>query len=150
MSLQDYRSAKLLIEDNGGDFEGTKPEELITKAEQALGIKFPPSYRLFLSELGCGDINGLEVYGIINDHFEISRVPNGIWLTLHERQNISLLPNYILIGESGDGSYIALDASRKDNIGENPVVRLSLDGQQSETVATSFGVYLLDSVQSVV
>lgn len=150
MSLLDYQTAKALIEDNGGDFEGPKPEALVASAEQALALKFPPSYRQFLLELGCGDINGVEVYGVINDKFEGSSVPNGIWLTLHERQNLGLPSSYVLIGDSGDGRYYALDTRTKDATGESPVVRLSVDGKQSEPVAPSFGTYLREAVQAVV
>jgi hypothetical protein len=53
MSMQNYEKARELIgEAGGGDFEGAKPESLVAKAEAALGIAFPPSYRRFLLELG--------------------------------------------------------------------------------------------------
>jgi hypothetical protein len=150
MSLQDYQTAKSLIEETGGDFEGPKPEALVASAEQALGLKFPPSYRLFLLELGCGDLNGLEFYGVINEKFEGSSVPNGIWLTLNERQSIGLDHAYILIGDGGDGTYYAIDTRSVDETGESPVMRLSVDGTQAKPVASSFGAYLLEAVQSVV
>jgi len=150
MSLQDYQSAKSLIEETGGDFEGPKSETLVVSAEQALGLRFPPSYRSFLLELGCGDLNGLEIYGVINEKFEGSSVPNGIWLTLNERQSIGLNHAYILIGDGGDGTYYAIDTRSIDETGECPVVRLSVDGTHTEPVASSFGAYLLDAVQSVV
>ena len=65
MSIQNYEEAKRLIEESGdGDFEGIKPLSLVVKAEAALGIRFPPSYRRFLLEMGCGDIRGMEVFGL--------------------------------------------------------------------------------------
>jgi hypothetical protein len=151
MSIQNYEKAKDLIDQSGGgDFEGAKPEALVSKAEAVLGLKFPPSYRRFLLELGCGDINGVEVFGLINDNFEKSTVPNGIWLTLNERGSINLDPAYVIVGEGGDGTYYALDSRQTDAFGENPVVRLSVDGAQSEQVAKSFGEYLLNAVSAVV
>ena len=90
MSLRNYQIAKSLIEAAHGDFEEAKPETLIAAAERALEIKFPPSYRKFLLTFGCVDINGSEIYGVIDDNFENSAVPNGIWLTLNERQSIWL------------------------------------------------------------
>jgi hypothetical protein len=150
MSLQDYQTAKSLIEEAGGDFEGEKSEALIVAAEQALEVKFPPSYRQFLLEMGCGDVNGLEIYGVINDKFEGSSVPNGIWLTLNERRSAGLNHAYILIGEGGDGTYYAIDTCRSGESGENPVIRISLDGSESEPVADSFGAYLLGAVNEVV
>ena len=150
MTLQDYQQAGELIEqDGGGDFEGAKPESLVAKAEFALGVTFPPSYRCFLSEMGCGDINGFEVYGLINDNFEASSIPNGIWMTLNLRKAIGLDQKYVIVGEGGDGTLHAIDTSTKANGGECPVVRLSVDGKQSQPMAVSFGSYLLQEVQAV-
>jgi antitoxin YobK len=147
MSIQKYLQARELIEDaGGGDFEGAKPESLVLKAETALGLTFPPSYRRFLLEMGCGNINGFEVFGLINDNFEKSSVPNGIWLTLKKRCSIGLDLAYIIIGDGGDGHYYALDTRIIDNAGEVPVVVLSVDGRQSEPVADSFGSYLLEAM----
>ena len=151
MSIQKYEQARDLIEGaGGGDFEGAKPEELVAKAEAALGLNFPPSYRRFLLELGCGDIRGLEVFGLINDSFEKSTVPNGIWLTLNQRRATGLNQCYVIIGDGGDGSYYALDIRQADEKGETPVVRLSHDGRTSEAVADSFGTFLLEAVKHVV
>jgi antitoxin YobK len=150
MSIEKYEQARRLIEDvGGGDFEGVKPETLVAKAEAALGVSFPPSYRRFLLEMGCGDINGLEVFGLIHDNFENSTLPNGIWLTLNERRGIGLHPAYVLIGEGGDGTFYSLDTRQKGEDGEAPVVRLSADGKRSERVADSFGNYFLEAVRSV-
>lgn len=147
MSMQNFERVRELIEENGGgDFEGAKPESLVAKAEAALGVKFPPSYRQFLLDFGCGGINGVEVFGLINDNFEKSTVPNGIWLTLNERRSIGLDPAYVIIGDGGDGTYYALDARQVDSYGESPVMRLSVDGKQSEKVANDFGSYLLNAV----
>jgi hypothetical protein len=151
MSIEKYEQARQLIEDaGGGDFEGAKLESLVAKAEASLGLTFPPSYRRFLLEMGCGDINGLEVFGLINDNFENSTVPNGIWLTLNERRGIGLHPAYVLIGEGGDGTFYGLDTRQVGKSGEAAVVRLSVDGKQSEKVANSFGDNFLEAVQRVV
>ncbi|MDR1190432.1 MAG: SMI1/KNR4 family protein [Verrucomicrobiales bacterium] len=144
MSVQDYEKAKELIKNAGeGDFFGPIPASLILKAETALSVKFPPSYRRFLLEMGCGSIYGLEVFGLIDDNFEKSAVPNGIWLTLDERKSISLNPAYIIVGASGYGPYYALDVRKIDVAGENPVMMLSIDGKPVEQIAESFGSYLL-------
>ena len=87
MSMEKYLSAVRLINNSGeGDFAGPKPDALIEKAEGALNLKFPPTYRRFLKEFG-DDVGGEEFYGIISDEFENSTIPNGIWLTLIEREN---------------------------------------------------------------
>lgn len=150
MSLHDYQAAKLLIEKAGGDFDGPKPETLIGAAEQALELKFAPSYRRFLLELGCGNLKGLEIYGVINENFDRSCVPNGIWLTLHERLNLGLSTRYVLIGDDGDSGYYAIDTFMSNLSGENPVVKLAVDGRQSEQIADSFGSYLLEAVKAAI
>lgn len=151
MSIQNYERARELIEEaGGGDFEGAKPETLVSKAESALGMNFPPSYRRFLLEMGCGDIEGFEVYGIINDNFESSSIPNGIWMTLDLRKKIGLDKKYIVVGEGGDGTFHAIDTGAIGESGENPVVRLSVDGRLSEAMADSFGSYLLDQIEAII
>ncbi len=151
MNTQQYENAVELIKKaGGGDFEGPKPESLVVKAESALGLTFPPSYRRFLLEFGCEDINGLEIFGLINDNFDKSTIPNGIWLTLNERQAISLAQIYVIIGDSGDGSYYALDTGQTDAIGENPVVRLSLDGAYIGTIADNFSSFLVNALIPIV
>lgn len=148
MSIEKYQQAIQLLKEAGdGDFVGPRPETLLAKAEAALGLTFPLSYRRFLLEMGCGDINGLEVFGLIDDQFENSAIPNGIWLTLNERKESGLHPAYILISDGGDGTLYALDTRQRSNDGEAPVVLLSVDGQHSERVADSFGDYFLEALQ---
>jgi antitoxin YobK len=148
MSIEKYEEALKLIEQaGGGDFEGSKQESLVAKAEAALGLAFPLSYRRFLLERGCGNLKSLEIFGLIDGNFEKSTVPNGIWLTLQERRSINLNPAWILISDGGDGTYYALDTARVDIHGECPVIRVFVDGRISETVADSFGSYLLEAVR---
>ena len=68
MSLDTLKKGLQLIEENEeyADFEVLKPDSLIEKAEERLTCTFPPTYRMFLKQLGCGDIEGLEFFGSIN------------------------------------------------------------------------------------
>lgn len=151
MSVRKFEEARKLINDaGGGDFEGPKSDALVAKAEAALGLSFPPSYRQFLLDMGCGDIAGLEIFGVINENFQNSTVPNGVWLTLNERRSIGLDPAFVIVGDGGDGTYYAIDTRRVDDSGEAPVVRLSTDGMLGEKVADSFGAYLLEAVSRVI
>jgi antitoxin YobK len=151
MSIQDLKAALALIEAKGeGDFEGEKPESLILRAESALGVKFPPTYREFLSKLGCGDFAGEEFYGLINEQFEDSSVPNGIWLTLNERRLSNIPKSLVLIYATGDGTYYAIDTSKRDKENECPVVvwhPLSKPDDSLETVATDFGKFFYDTIR---
>jgi hypothetical protein len=149
--MQNYKKACQLLEQaGGGGFAGPKTESLVAKAENALDVKFPPTYRQFLLELGCGGIDALEIYGLINDNFEKSSVPNGIWVTLQMRKSINLKHSYVIIGDGGDGSQYAIDTGNINHQGECPILHLSIDGEENVIVADSFGTYLLDSIKAVV
>jgi antitoxin YobK len=153
VSVEDYRAARDLVEQHEdlADFVGERPDDLVTRAEQALGTGFPPSYRAFVSELGAGDIAGAEFYGVIDDDFESSGVPNGIWLTLQERTDSDLPPELIVVGDDGMGNYYALDSSRQDASGEYPLViwvpGSSRPGDELETVAGDFGQFFREQVE---
>jgi len=151
MTMEHYERAVELIEESGdGDFEGPKPDDLIAKAEAALGVTFPPTYRRFLSEYGCGDIGGEEFYGLINDQFEGSSIPNAVWLVLNERSGASLPDRYVLVCAEGDGTYCAIDISRKTEQEENPIVHLGVDWSHLSVEADSFGAFLLARVQQAI
>lgn len=149
MSKTDLQHAFELIEDVGGDFDGKKPSELAAKAEQALGCKFPPTYKEFITNYGCGDIEGLEFYGLTDDNFENSSVPNAIWLTLNERKS-GFPANLILIYSTGDGNYLALKVDEFSGDNENPVVKVSSVGEILERVSNNFGSFMLAEIKSVI
>jgi hypothetical protein len=149
MSMTNLEQALQLIQANEdqADFVGPREDRLIQAAEAALGISFPPTYRRFLKERGCGNIAGAEFYGLVNDTFVNSSVPNGIWLTLDERRTSKLPHALILVSETGNGGYYALDTSRRDSQGESPVIvwfpGLSKVGGEVEEVAEDFGTFVL-------
>jgi len=147
MSLRDLQEAVDLIDKNGGDFEGEKDNALISKAENVLGVTFPPSYRKFLSTLGCGDIGGMEFYGLIGDDFENSGVPDAIWLTLEERKS-GLPENLILVYATGDGAYYAIDTSQVDPRGECAIVSYEADGTVNK-IANDYGEFILSKLKSI-
>ena len=145
MSLADYKAARELVarHDDQADFVGERPDELVAQAEEALGSRFPPSYRSFVGELGAGDIAGEEFYGVIDDDFDNSSVPDAVWLTLQQREDSGLPPNLIIVYGDAEGAYYALDTSRTDGSGEHPVVLwtpgASEPGDELEAVAGDFG-----------
>ena len=151
MSMRDYEKALRLIE--GSDkayFSGPKPEEWVGKAEAALGLKFPPTYRRFLREFGCGGVASEEFYGIVDDNFETGPVPDGIWLTLRNRREFGLPHNFILVNDLGEGSRYAIDTSRVGDDGENPVVILAIGYEVFEDVAPSFGTFFYEQIEKEV
>ena len=132
------------------DFVGRRQPHLVASAERTLGLTFPPTYRRFLLELGAGSIGGQEFYGVVNENFEQSAVPDGIWLTLDERAKSGLPPNLLIVSETGDGIRFALDTSQRYVDEESPVVLYfgpAPESPPSEVVARDFGEFFLDRVR---
>jgi antitoxin YobK len=49
-------------------------------------VRFPPTYRRFLLEYGAGNVRSTEIYGVMDDDFENSSVPDAIWHNLTTRR----------------------------------------------------------------
>lgn len=154
MSMADLEAAFRIIDENGGDFEGSKPEFLIEAAEGALGLSFPPTYRRFLLEYGCGDIAGVEIYGVIKSDFVNSSVPDAIWLTLRQRDEGQLSTSGIVVYSNGDGSYAVLNANDRSSDDECPVVEWTpgADGdlKSAPRLADDFGAFLFQTVSDAI
>jgi SUKH superfamily protein len=150
MSMKDLVEALRLIEENENqaDFAGPRDPALIDKAEKALGIKFPPSYRQFLLRLGAGNFGAFEIYGVIDDDWEDSSVPDGIWYTLNEREESDLPRHLLIIAAAGDGPLYCLKLGKEK---EPPVIfyspGLEEEEQESELAADNFGAFLLEGVR---
>ena len=153
MSMTDLEDALNLIDANRSlaDFAGPRPEVLIKKAESALGLAFPPTYRKFVLQLGVGDFSSSEFYGVIDDDFERPGVPNAIWLTLDERKVANAPHSYIIVSDTGDGGWYAIDLSKRHADGESPVVEWWPGATEAvdngKTVAEDFGAFMLQRVQ---
>lgn len=147
--MADLEHALVLVEQHQdeADFDGSKPGALLEKAEQALGFSFPPTYRAFLSRLGCGDVAGEEFYGVTDDNFVHSSIPNGIWYTLDERKNFQLPECLIVVGSTGDGGLYATDCSQTSDDGEHPVVEWWSGPQKQSQIAHDFGEFFLNRIR---
>src|SRR5438093_9524123 len=112
MAMKDMDAALQLVarNDRQADFVGKRSTEMVADAESALGVRFPPTYRKFPTELGAGDIAGEEFYGVTTNTLASSSVPNGIWLTLEERKG-GLPSPLVIVYATGDGTWFALDTS---------------------------------------
>lgn len=136
------KAFEFIRETDSADFEGEKSEELIVKAETYLGLAFPDEYKNFLREFGCGDLNGIEIFGLINDKFESNSIPDAIAITSKERRDSNLNTNFLLIANSSE-YYYALDL-RKGSEFEVRVVEIIPSEKISEypIAANSFGEFL--------
>jgi len=150
MSMRDLEAALELVARNPqhSDFVGKRDPTLVAAAESALRLTLPPTYRKFVGEVGAGYFGGEEFYGIVGDDFLNSSVPNGIWLTLDERDKFHLPPHLIIVSETGDGSWYALDTSKRSENGENPVVLWTTGlSEIGEEVARDFGEFFYATIQ---
>jgi hypothetical protein len=153
VSMRDYEEALALIEDHldGADFE-PQPEDRVERAERALGVRFPPTYRRFLVELGAGGVGSEEIYGLINDDFDDSRPPQAVGLTRELRDGGHISDDLVVIYNLGQGSYYAIDTGRAEPDGEAPVVGftpgLNTAGDELEVIAPDFGRFFLDTVRA--
>jgi antitoxin YobK len=151
MGVSEYERAKGLREANRGRsrFVGPRSNELVHLAESTLSFQFPPTYRRFLLELGAGNFGPAEFYGIIDDDFENSSVPDGVWFTLSERRERRLSSDLMVIGDTGTGSLYCLETRRDGSEGAVVVVDPGGDPLAREIVAIDFGVFFLNRINEV-
>jgi hypothetical protein len=132
-------------------FHGARPAAFVTSAERALGVTFPPTYREFVLRYGCGGFHGCEFYGIINDDFVNSGVPDAIWLTLDERRVSKAPMTYVIVGSTGNGAWYAIDLARKTAEGDSPIVEwwpgLPDAEGNGRVIAEDFGAFLLENAK---
>lgn len=149
MSVKAYQKAMEIIRTNEemADFIGGRSNDLIKLAVEELDINFNGIYLDFLQTLGAGSFGSQEIYGIINDDFENSSVPDAIWYTLTERKEINLPNNLLVIYDTGGDELFCLDFNRLDEHEEPKIVSfvpgINLDKQKYVKIANDFGDFLL-------
>lgn len=141
------KTANIIVGLGGGHFSGPKSDKLIDKAQETLGVNFPNSYKEFLREYGCGSVEGIEIYGLIDGDFLNSGVPDAVWVTLQERK-LGLPNNLVIVYSTGYGPVFALDTAKFDDIGECPVVSY-VGVSECEKVADSFAEFLLSELKTI-
>ena len=153
MSVESYQKAKNIILANQeiADFIGGRTDELIIMAEEKLGLKFTGLYLDYLQTFGAGNFGAQEVYGIITNDFENSSVPDAIWYTLTERNEINLPNNFLIIYDTGSDELFCLDLNKSSETKEPKVVSfvpgIELKSQTYEIIANDFGEFLLNLVE---
>jgi antitoxin YobK len=130
-------------------FAGPRDHDVVLAAEAALGLKFPEAYRLFATQLGAGSFGAQEILGVISDDFANSGIPDCVWKTLKDREELNLPRSMIVIYFDGGIDFFVLDTAES----EDPSVRvwrpgISSAGDDLETIALSFGQFLFDIVKS--
>lgn len=153
MSYRDYEEAVKLINSNKDRLFsiGGCTDDLIRKAEQRLNLQFSEIYKSFLKQFGALSFGAEEFYGIVREDFDNSRVPDAIWYTLTERQQIQMPDNLLVIYDTGSEELFCLDFNKLTNEGEPAVVAfipgIDLKCQKHELIANDFGEFLLQRVK---
>jgi hypothetical protein len=154
MSLESYNKAKILISEHSILLNPKKAgisEHLLCKAENMLELKLIGDYRRFLLEYGTLGFGASEIYGIIDEDFINSTVPDAIWYTLTERREINMPDYLIIIYSVGNGELFALNYNMLNENREPKVTSywpgFALEAQSFEVIANDFGDFLLDIVQ---
>lgn len=79
--------------------------------------------------------------------FENSSVPDAIWYTLTERNEINLPNNFLIIYDTGSDELFCLDFNKSSETKEPKVVSfvpgIELESQTYEIIANDFGDFLL-------
>ena len=156
MSAEDLVEAMDLLTTQAAEasFVGPISEVTVQRAEAKLDLVFPPTYREFLLQLGAGNLFSAEFYGITGDNLDVLGIPNGVWLTLDERDCSSLPQRFILIADSGVGPYFAIDTGTRNEDENCPVVEwqggLPEDRQNLKPVASDFGEFFLARIREAI
>jgi hypothetical protein len=124
-----YEKIDEWIRANPGDlrFAGGVGGEWIGRAELALGLHFPPSFRHYLGRYGGGSIGGEVVNGLLGVPFEEACGPDIVYNTQLDRLQAGLDPRLIVLVDNDGDEVFYLDFSRVAPEGENPVVRVLIE-----------------------
>lgn len=134
----DYELFKKAKEACGCWFAGGVSDDLITKYELILRVKFPKSYIDFLKKFGEGGISGTYINGIQDETFGAVQED-----TEKFREIEDLAPELIVIGKRGIKGrkwLICLDTKRM-NEDECPVVEYDLSTKMVSEYMPNFSAY---------
>lgn len=147
MAMAELARALELVEDHPERcfFVGPREEPVVSAAEDALGIAFPSTYRRFLRHLGAGNVGAEEIYGVIDEDFVDSAVPDEVWMTLEGRREWGLPDSLVVISFDGGTDYFVLDTAQVPHGEEAPVW---CGGPARRDPATSSSVSLPTSARS--
>jgi hypothetical protein len=137
-----------LIRTNPGecDVTGGLSEPDIARAEAELGASFPPSYRLFIAEVGSCRCGGVEIEGVNRTPTGGDRLRGTVSETIDTRADERFPRDLLVIEYDGMGGIVSLDAARPDENGEYPVVVWDPGAEARggpERLADDFGSYAL-------
>jgi hypothetical protein len=129
--------------------EGEFLKEYGIKAEQALGVTLPESYKYFICKYGSLNFGALEIYGFNknnNNDFHKNTVPNVVWFNLNERKTAGLPHSLIAFETDDDGVMVCLDTSQFSD-GECKVIIWNYIEEEVELALNgNFAEYVIESL----
>lgn len=127
-------------------------DDLIRKAEEALGFSLPEEYVSFLKQFGFLSIAGEEIFGLVNGDFTNSGIPDAIWISLKEREDSGMPEKYLIFGNTGHGGYYVLDLSVQNKMA--PVIEWvpgkMLKGDEGEYISGSFAKFCSQRINDAI
>jgi hypothetical protein len=126
---------------------GKKSALLVEKAEKALDVKLPLSYKQFLIEFGKLAFGARTYLGVIDDDFENSGLPDGIWYNLRLRREYNFPKHLIVVYNNNGLELICLDTKNFFSADECAIAIWDcVHDEVSATANVQFADYLLDEI----
>jgi antitoxin YobK len=126
---------------------GGVSDSIILQAEEALGVRFPDSYRVFLSRYGALSKDGFEIAGLCEPSTTQSN--NLLWLdvivcTKQIRRSLhgQLPGQFVFVSDDGSDIKYFIDTSTFNACNESPVIALG-PNTNSVIVASDFFEFAL-------
>ncbi|WAL63469.1 SMI1/KNR4 family protein [Amycolatopsis cynarae] len=146
--MESTRELVDLIRNNPDEsaFTGGLSEDDIARAETELSATFPPSYRLFLAELGSCEAGGTELLGLYRSPACGGRLLGTVSETLAARNDERFPRDLLVIEYDGMGGLVSLDSAQRNEAAEYPVVVWDPGSEARggpERLEEDFGTYAL-------
>ena len=124
-------------------------DQAIAVAEDYLGLRFPTSYREFVSAVGWCSIGGRDFYGITREGVAATSIPSVVFATRSEREDGGLPAGLLFVEDSGADEKFVLDIRELNAEGDAPVKAWTpaSDAVSLEILAPDFGSYLLKAAK---
>ncbi len=124
------------------------PETWTARAEAALGVHFPPSYRWWLENYGAAMLGDQSVFTILQLDFDDACGPDIVYQQLNDvAQGLGILDGLVVFEPESSDEVYYFDLSSPDSSGEYPIMRKDLQFGTVERFTASFDEFLLKQIR---
>lgn len=146
--MSKYPDLDELLEQLDAFIAGGQPDQ-IDAAEVKLGLKFPQTFKDYLSEWGNLSAEGQEYYGLTRSgDFDNSGVPNCVWYTLTERVDVGLPDELVIVRNDNGEQYICIECNLPGNE-ERIVYWDNIEREVDRTVNMTFVEFLKEELEEL-